>query len=104
MVITGRSGVLTLKKGTEVISQSNYRTDEVKDGTLSASVNDTLTLTPSADSTLGNVSDVKWVVNDAKDLETYGPKDETPADVTFEKVDAKTKAATFRFERSGVAR
>ena len=103
LVITGRSGVLTLKKGTEVISQSNYRTDEVKDGTLSASVDDTLTLTPSADSTLGNVSDVKWVVNDAKDLETYGLKDETPADVTFEKVDAKTKAATFRFERSGVA-
>ena len=103
MVITGRSGVLTLKKGTEVISQSNYRTDEVKDGTLSASVDDTLTLTPSADSTLGNVSDVKWVVNDAKDLETYGLEDETPADVTFEKVDAKTKAATFRFELSGVA-
>lgn len=103
MVITGRSGVLTLKKGTEVISQSNYRTDEVKDGTLSASVDDTLTLTPSADSTLGNVSDVKWVVNDAKNLETYGLEDETPADVTFEKVDAKTKAATFRFERSGVA-
>lgn len=34
------------------------------------------------------------LLNDAKDLETYGLKDETPADVTFEKVDAKTKAAT----------
>lgn len=52
-VITGQTGVLTLKDGKDVVSKSTYSSVEIP--TLEFAVGNTLTLTPSADSSLGKL-------------------------------------------------
>ena len=87
-VITGQTGVLTLKDGKDVVSKSTYSSVEIP--TLEFAVGNTLTLTPSADSSLGKASDVNWSVDGT-------------ANVTIANWDTKTGEATFSIDGTGTA-
>lgn len=87
-VITGKTGILTIKNGNDVVSKSNYGTSDIQ--TLSVAHGGELTLTPSADSALGKVSDINWSVTGN-------------ADVSIANWDTKTGKATFAVEGTGSA-
>ena len=58
-IITGTAGILTVKQDRNtIVAQSNYQQNEYK--TIYAKIGDTIKLSASVDSTLGNVSDVEW--------------------------------------------
>ena len=85
-IITGKTGVLTLKNGNDIVSKSNYADDEIV--TLDAAVGSTLTLTPTADSTIGKASDVRWSVT---------------GNISISSVDSKTGKATFTVDGPGTS-
>ena len=65
-LITGTAGILTVKnsKNGKVLARSNYDEGEIE--TLNAAVNDTISLSATANSTIGKVSDVQWSSSDVK--------------------------------------
>ena len=87
-IITGKTGVLTLKKGSDVVSKSDYTHDDIENATLKASVGDPLTLTPTAASTLGSVSDVRWSVS---------------GNISISNTDLKTGKTTFSIDGTGTS-
>ena len=55
-VLTGSAAVLTLKTGTQVLAQSN----DDKDSYIDSTIGKTISITATADSVLGDVSDIDW--------------------------------------------
>lgn len=86
-VITGSAAVLTVKNGTTEVARSN---DDSTRDYLDLSKNDTLTLTPSADSSLGTIGDTQWSSSDDSVIALSGKN-------------TSTGAATFKVMGTGLA-
>lgn len=86
-VITGNAAVLTVKNGTTEVARSN---DDSTRDYLDLSKNDTLTLTPSADSSLGTIGDTQWSSSDDSVIALSGKN-------------TSTGAATFKVMGTGLA-
>lgn len=86
-VITGSAAVLTVKNGTTEVARSN---DDSTRDYLDLSKNDTLTLTPSADSSLGTIGDTQW--SSSKD-----------SVIALSGKNTSTGAATFKVMGTGIA-
>lgn len=86
-VITGSAAVLSVKNGSTEVARSN---DDSTRDYLDLSKNDTLTLTPSADSSLGTIGDTQW--SSSKD-----------SVIALSGKNTSTGAATFKVMGTGIA-
>lgn len=102
-ITSGTAGSLTVKKDNKIVSDSTYTPNEYQ--TLYMNVGDTITLVGSADSTVGNYTNIEWKGRDGD------PTDTTPSTTSKvlglidvkDNASSKTRTAQYKVNSAGQA-